>query len=142
VSSPPEEDIRRTLVRYCMLLDDGRFDEWSELFTESARLHVLGRTHEGRNDIRAFVEKGLPPESRGKHVNGNPLIELDSWNGTANVWSDFVLVDRSGAVTQQGRYHDVMERGTDKTWRFIVRELVEPEGEPELTKPPPGHTAA
>jgi 3-phenylpropionate/cinnamic acid dioxygenase small subunit len=125
-----------------MLLDDGRFDEWGELFTESAQFHVDGRTYAGRGDIQAFIEKDLPPDSRGRHLDGNPLIELDSWNGTANVWSDFVFVDRVGAVIGLGRYHDVMERGTDKTWRFIVRELVEPGGEPEITKPPPGHTAA
>jgi 3-phenylpropionate/cinnamic acid dioxygenase small subunit len=141
VSSPPEEDIRRTLARYCMLCDDGRFHEWGELFTENARFHVMGSTHEGRADITAFIEKGMPPEQRGKHVIVNPLIELDSWNGTADVWSDFVFVDRSGAITQQGRYHDVMERGYDTAWRFTLREIVFPGDEPQLTKPPPSRSA-
>ena len=44
----------------------------------------------------------MPPEARGKHLNGNPLIELDSWNGTANVWTDYVFVDRTGGRSPSG----------------------------------------
>jgi 3-phenylpropionate/cinnamic acid dioxygenase small subunit len=139
MSSPPEEDIRRTLARYCHLLDDGRFQEWSELFVESGCFHVLATSHQGRDAIVEFVSASLTPERRGKHMIGNSLIELDSWNGTASVWSDYVFFDRAGAVTSQGRYHDVMERGSDKVWRFTLREIVFPGGEPELTSPAPAH---
>jgi hypothetical protein len=132
VSAPQEEDIRATIVRYAMLVDDGRFDEWAELFTPEARFHVMGATTVGREAIQAFITEALPPERRGKHLCGVPLIDVDSWNGTARVWTDFVFVDQSGAITQ-----DVMERGGDKVWRYAVHEIVFRAKAPELTDPPP-----
>lgn len=137
MSAPPEEDIRRTIARYCMLCDEGRFDEWGELFTADARFHVLGDTHEGRAAIQSFIEAAQPEPARGKHVTTNVLIQVDSWNGTAAVWTDYVFVDRTGRITSQGRYHDLMERGGDKMWRFTLREIVMRGGTPELTEVPP-----
>lgn len=138
VNTPPEEDIRRTVARYCMLCDDGRFDEWADLFTENARFHVMGRTYEGRAAIQGFISAGQPPERRGKHVAYGSLIDVDEWNGKASVWTDYVFVDQAGAVTSQGRYHDEMERCGDKRWRFTLREIVFRGAEPQLTQPPPG----
>ena len=137
MSSPQEEDIRRTIARYSMLCDDGRFEEWAELFTEDGRFHVMGATYEGRAAAREFIEAAMPAEVRGKHVTTNPLISVDSWNGVARVWTDFVFATPKGQVTMIGRYHDEMERGEDKVWRFRLRELVLWGGEPELTSPPP-----
>ena len=50
--SQVEEEIRRTIGGYSQRLDDGRFDEWAELFTEDARLVLMGRTTTGREAIR------------------------------------------------------------------------------------------
>jgi uncharacterized protein (TIGR02246 family) len=137
MSSPQEEDIRRTIARYCMLCDDGRFDEWAELFAEDGRFHVMGTTYHGRADIQAFIEAGMPPEVRGKHITTNSLIAIDSWNGAAVVWTDFVFATPKGRITTLGRYHDEMERGEDKVWRFRLREIVFQGEQPDLTPPPP-----
>lgn len=137
MSSPPEEDIRRTLARYCMLCDDGRFDDLAELFAEQATFHVKGRTIEGRDAICELMEKSFGPEQRGKHLSVNPLIEVDGWGGTAKAWSDYVFVDRSGAITDQGRFYDELEREGDKVWRFKVREVVFQGDDPVATQPPP-----
>ncbi len=137
MSSPQEEDIRRTNARYCMLCDDGRFEEWSELFTEDARFHVMGQTYEGRAAIKDFIEAGMPPEVRGKHITTNPLITIDSWNGVALVWVDFVFATPKGRLTQLGRYHDQMERGEDKVWRYRLREIVFQGDQPQVAQPPP-----
>ena len=137
VSSPPEEDIRRTIARYSMLCDDGRFDEWVDLFTPDATFHVMGATQEGRDAIKAFVSAGQTAELRGRHVTSNVLIDVDSWNGTARAWVDLVFVDQEGRITTVGRYHDVLERGGDKVWRFTMREIVFRGAEPQLTQPPP-----
>jgi hypothetical protein len=139
MSSQPEEDIRRTLARYCMLVDDGRFDEWAKLFRPEAKFHVLGRTHQGRDELLAFMASAQGnPEARGKHVAINPLIELDSWNGTADCWTDYIFVGGDSQVTSVGRYHDRMIRDGDKVWRFELREIVFAGDEPQLTQPPPG----
>jgi uncharacterized protein (TIGR02246 family) len=131
------EAIRRTLARYCMLCDDGRFEEWAELFTPDTRFHVMGTTHEGRDAARAFIERGQPPERRGKHVAINPLVLVDG--DRARSWCDYVFVSRDGAVTNTGRYHDELVRGADGRWRFSLREIVFTGDAPQLTgQPDPG----
>lgn len=122
----PEEGIRRTLALYCQLCDDGRFDEWADLYVEDAEFHVMGTTHRGRAAIKAFIEKGQPPERRGKHLCANPLIDLDEGGATARAVTDYVFVARAGtglAITSAGRYHDrlVLDGGR---WRFARREIV------------------
>jgi 3-phenylpropionate/cinnamic acid dioxygenase small subunit len=138
MSSPPEEDIRRTLARYCMLCDDGRFDDFAELFAENAILYAMGHTIEGRDAIRDFMEKSFGPDQRGKQASFNPLIEVDGWGGTAKAWSDFMFVDGAGAITNQGRFYDELEREGDKVWRFKQREIVFHGDAPVASQPPPG----
>ncbi|WP_334143593.1 nuclear transport factor 2 family protein [Rhabdothermincola sp.] len=122
----PEEGIRRTLALYCQLCDDGRFDEWADLYVDDAEFHVMGITHRGRAAIKAFIEKGQPPERRGKHLCANPLIDLDEGGTGARAVTDYVFVGRAGgglAITSAGRYHDrlVLDGGR---WRFARREIV------------------
>lgn len=134
---PPEEDIRRTLARYCMLCDDGRFAELAALFTEGGRLHALGETRRGHEEICAFMEHIHPPELRGKHLGVNSVIESDGWAGTAAAWTDFVFVGQDRGVVVMGRYHDHLVREGDKVWRFDLREIVLRGDQPELTLPVP-----
>ncbi len=135
-ASSPEESVRRTLARYCMLCDDGRFVEWAELFTEDTRFHVMGATQLGRRATRAFIEAGQPPEQRGRHLTGATLVLVHG--DRARAWSDFIFVDRRGAVLSSGRYHDELELGADGVWRFSLREIVFTGAAPELAQPLPG----
>jgi 3-phenylpropionate/cinnamic acid dioxygenase small subunit len=122
----PEEGVRRTLAEYCQLCDEGRFDEWAELFTADARFAVMGRVYVGREAIKAFIEAGQPPERRGKHLCANPVIDIDPGGTRARVVTDYVFVGRSGgafAITSVGRYHDTMVEVGGR-WRFETREIV------------------
>jgi 3-phenylpropionate/cinnamic acid dioxygenase small subunit len=124
--SPDLEQIRLVLARYCQLCDDGRFEEWAELYTADASFHVMGRSYEGRAAIRSFIEAGQPPERRGKHVCANPIIELDEAGGRATATTDYIFVGRTAeglAVTSAGRYHDTFVRD-EGIWRFARREIV------------------
>lgn len=132
---PPEEDIRRTLARYCMLCDDHRFEELARLFTEDARLHVPGETYVGRDAIRSFLQQQTHV---GRHLVANSLIESDGWGGTASAWSDFVIIAPNEGAAVMGRYHDRLIREGDKVWRFDLREIVPFGGSPELTESPRG----
>ena len=60
-----EDQIRRTLAEYSQLCDDGRFDEWGELFTDDARLEVMGQVKTGRSAIVTYMRSVQPAESRG-----------------------------------------------------------------------------
>lgn len=122
----PEDGVRRTLAEYCQLCDDGRFDEWAELFTADARFAVMGRVHVGRDAVKAFIEAGQPPERRGKHLCANPVIEIDEGGRRARAVTDYVFigrVDGAFAITSVGRYHDTLVEEGGR-WRFETREIV------------------
>jgi 3-phenylpropionate/cinnamic acid dioxygenase small subunit len=122
-----EEAVRRTLALYCQLCDDGRFEEWIDLYTDDATFSVMGRTYEGRAAIKAFMEKAQPPEKRGKHLIGQSFVDLDAGAGTGEAVTDYTFIARTAdggyAITSAGRYHDTLARADDGTWRFASREI-------------------
>ena len=123
----PEDAIRTTLARYCQLCDDGRFDEFAELFTDDAVFHVLGTDHVGRAAIAAFMTAAQPPEARGRHVTSNSVIAVDGARATAV--TDYLFVARADhgfAITNVGRYHDqlALDPADADRWRFTRREIV------------------
>ena len=126
--------IRGTLAAYCQLLDDGRFDEWVEVFTEDVALAAMGQTARGREAVRAFIEPNQGPDLRGRHMLSEPLIAVDPTGGRATVTTDYCFVTRELTVLSAGRYHDVLVRdGHDPDrWRIAQREIVflgdEPQG--------------
>lgn len=120
------DGVRHTLAVYCQLCDDGRFEEWASLFTDDATFSVMGETRRGPEDIKAYIEAGMPPEVRGKHVCANAVIDLDVSGEAADASTDFVFVGRvsSGlAITQAGRYLDRLVR-VDGHWKFSSRRIV------------------
>ena len=119
-----EEGIRRTLALYCQLCDDGRFDEWADLYTEDAVFRVMGGEHRGPEAIKAFIAKAQPAGQRGKHVAVNPLIYVDG--DTARAWTDYIWVGPGSGqfpVTSAGRYHDRLVK-RDGRWLFSERQIV------------------
>jgi uncharacterized protein (TIGR02246 family) len=118
-----EDQVRRTLSRYCQYLDDGDFDRWIELFSDDAVLHFAGRSSEGRAAIRAFMETVQPPEGRGKHITANSLVDVDGDGATARTDYLFVHPTAGGLVpVATGRYHDELVRDGDR-WRFRQRRI-------------------
>ena len=115
-----EDAIRRTIAQYCQLCDDGRFDEWADLYTDDATFSVMGKTYTGRADVKAFIEKGQAPERRGKHLCFNSIIDIDG--DSARAITDYVFIDKQHAITSAGRYHDRLIRQPDR-WRFAERRI-------------------
>ncbi len=118
----PEERIRALLAGYCQLLDDGRFDEWIELFTTDIEFVVMGLHQHGHDELRGFIEPSQQPDARGKHMISEPWIEVES-DTTATARTDFVWVSKQGAVGQSGRYVDQLVTH-DNRWKFRRREIV------------------
>jgi 3-phenylpropionate/cinnamic acid dioxygenase small subunit len=118
-----EDQVRRTIAAYSQHCDDGRFDQWSDLFAEDAHLVLGDQTTEGRDDIRRYMESVQPPEARGKHITANSLVEVDG--DTAEAHTDYLFV-RPGAggltMVATGRYHDELVRDGSE-WRFRRREI-------------------
>ena len=123
VDPAAESGIRLTLARYCQRCDDGEFAAWAQLFEADATFSVLGRTHAGRDVIRAFIEAAQPEDARGKHVLAQSDIDVHTNGKEATVVTDFVFVSRAREITSAGRYHDRLRRGDDGEWRFVSREI-------------------
>ena len=121
--SMSEEAIRRTLAEYCQALDDGRFDEWAEVFTDDVRFEVMDRVLEGIADVRSFIEAAQGPEARGRHMLSEPLIQIDQSGDTATAMTDYAFISQQLRITSAGRYHDTLvQRGG--RWRISSREIV------------------
>jgi 3-phenylpropionate/cinnamic acid dioxygenase small subunit len=138
ITGGPFEEIRRVFGQYGQLCDEGRFDEWIQLFEPDARFHVMGRTTTGHDDIVAFMRVGQREELRGRHAMFQPVIDVADDERTAKVWLDFAFIDKANAITQVGRYHDELVRGDDGRWRIALHEIVFLGKQPDLAAPPPG----
>jgi hypothetical protein len=119
--------IRRLITVYSQLLDDGRWDEWGELFTDDAVFTVWDQAFTGRGEIVKAI-RGMQPEFPGKHVAFATVIELDGDRALA--WTDFLAVADSGpgqwgrsyAIASAARYHDRLVRQGGR-WRFARRAI-------------------
>ena len=60
---------------------------------------MLGKSHEGRAEIKAFMEKAQAPERRGKHVTTSSIIDVNG--DEARVFTDYFFIARTddGFVT-------------------------------------------
>lgn len=112
-SDSSAEGIRHTLAEYCQAIDDGRADEWSDLFQPETTFIVDGLgAFSGRDSARTFVEGSLDAlAARGisgtKHLTINTVLAIDGQQATAV--SDFALmVPGAGMFTAiaLGRYTD------------------------------------
>ncbi|MCA9502585.1 MAG: nuclear transport factor 2 family protein [Myxococcales bacterium] len=134
------EAIRRVIALYAQLVDDKRFEEWGQLFTEDAVFVAHGRRIEGRARIVESIAAMLGP-IQVKHLVASPVVDLVATD-RAMAWTDltsFVRGEAGVGIATIGRYHDELARGADGTWRLARRELVAVGAElpPEVT-PSPG----
>jgi mannose-6-phosphate isomerase-like protein (cupin superfamily)/ketosteroid isomerase-like protein len=120
-------DIHDLYSRWCVLLDTGQAEGWSELFTESGLFvfEAMQVRVEGRDALRSFAadiharERGLT-----RHYMHNVLINED---GPAVIGrADIELLDlRAGPdarIIKTANYQDRLER-TEDGWRFSERRL-------------------
>jgi len=123
--------VRKLLALYCQLLDDRRYEEWSQLFADDAIWSLGGHDHRGPAGTKAFMDQLLRdrPQRRTKHLNTNILIELDGSKG--RVTSDYAMLarepeDAPWRPVAFGRYEDrVVRRADGSRWQFAERRLVQ-----------------
>ena len=132
-----EHAIRRTLAAYCQLLDDGRFDDWVEVFSDDVAFSVMGQVARGRDQVRRVIEPVQQADARGRHLMSEPLIAVDGDAATAT--TDYCFVSRDLRVTSAGRYHDRLVHDGDR-WRIASREIVFLGDEPRGIAEPGGPT--
>lgn len=117
------DEILNLMAAYCHIYDDGRIEEWAELFRHGSYT-FMGKKFQGQELLDWIV----PVTVRGgvRHVNFNIAIHIDGDKATAK--SDFVTVARdvTGVLKADnpesvwGRYDDEFEKVNGK-WRFVAR---------------------
>jgi hypothetical protein len=152
------DELRRVIALYGPLLDDGRFDEWKQLFAEDAEwisIPGLYRPHgadsapktwtvRGREEIVAQVSKFTAPlrqagKIRSLHFSGPPVIDIHG--DRANAWWDFIIMHITPSAispSNTGRYYARFEKQGGR-WRFTQRVSVQHGAElPDGLTPLPG----
>jgi 3-phenylpropionate/cinnamic acid dioxygenase small subunit len=122
-----KEEIRDLLYRYCYSLDNQRFDEIGEMFTEDGVMHsLLVVKAEGRQAVVDFLTRAVPKKGEGparKHCTVNTLIRLDGDRATASSYMLFFREADTGIMTASaGRYEDILVK-EGGAWRFKLREI-------------------
>ena len=120
-----KEAIRELFSEYCFRMDEFRFTELGELFTEDGEWIAPYSRARGPGEIAALMARNIPAEPRRKHFIMNSLIRLDGERAGART-SYLVVLQASGAglvPSVAGTYEDVLVRTTDG-WRFRERRLV------------------
>ena len=101
------EAIRQTIALYCQLLDDQRFDELAQLFSDDAELPWQGATLHGRDEIARGLPATQEPLDHTRHLPFGSVVDIG--NDEAHAWTDtIVTLNQSGgsAIAWIGRYHD------------------------------------
>ncbi|HMG44690.1 MAG TPA: nuclear transport factor 2 family protein [Acidimicrobiales bacterium] len=131
MTTPPHEDIRNLLGRYCELIDSGDFDGIGELLAGAVLRDETGtEVARGRDAVTALyaatTRRHADGTPRTRHVTANSIIEVDEAGGTATARSAYVVLQATGSVPLQpivsGRYRDRFARTTDG-WAFTERTI-------------------
>ena len=132
------DEVRRVIALYGPLLDDGRFDDWAQLFAEDAEwISVPGLyrpagaepktwTVRGRDQIVAqlkAITEALRQgdKARSLHFSGTPVVDVQG--DQAHAWWDFVIMHITQDVistTHTGRYYSRFAKQEGR-WRFTQR---------------------
>lgn len=117
------DEIRHTLARFCQCLDDRRFEEFSQTFTEDGSFN----DRVGRATILKWIsgaELATRPELKRKHAVVNAIIKV--LGDRAEATSDLVMFDQVGSAAwtiRVGRYSDELERQPTGEWLLSKRHL-------------------
>jgi 3-phenylpropionate/cinnamic acid dioxygenase small subunit len=118
------DEIRNTLARFCQCLDDRRFEEFSQTFTEGGSFN----DRVGRATIFEWIsgaELATRPELKRKHAVVNVIVKVQG--DRAEATSDLVMFDQVGSAPwtiKVGRYTDELERQPTGEWLLAKRQLV------------------
>ena len=99
------EEIKRVKYKYMRCLDQKRWDEIRECFTEDATAAYSGGKYgyEGRDAIVGFLEKSMGAESfLSCHRVSHPEIEIDGDTATGTWALEDTVIEESWGITIRG----------------------------------------
>jgi hypothetical protein len=108
------EALHVLLANYCIKMDRRDADGWAELFTPDGQFFAFGRSFDGHDGLQKLASTS----PLGVHLGGEPVLELDGDQATAQ--QSFVFVYADDHHMRIGFYDDVLVR-TEDGWRFRTR---------------------
>jgi len=136
------ELIHQLKYRYVRFIDQKRWDDLADLFTEDATASYGGgaTTLTGRPAILEFLSTSMADESMlTSHKVHHPEITLTGADEATGIWAldDVVILGALGLTVRGASFYDDRYRRVDGQWRIAhtgykrVYEEIEPRG-PEL----------
>jgi hypothetical protein len=116
-------ELQQLRARYCQYLDDGRWEELVDLFTDDGEFVGLSAAR-GHSELLEF----FPRLQQGSltswwHFSANETLELDGDRATGETWLLQPCVVGGQAQVAAGRYTDRMVRYEESSWRFEQRRV-------------------
>ena len=126
------ESIRQLKARYFRLMDQKRWDEWVEVFTDDVFIETThdsgpGSEITGRDNFREFLEPMLSGVITTHHGH-MPEIHIVSATEATGVWAmeDHLVFPEAtgmGELRGSGWYEERYECGADGRWRIASMTL-------------------
>lgn len=120
-----QAEIRHLLSIYNTSGDRAKIDALLEVFTDDGALEVPGRTHAGKQAIRAFLSGVAETGSDSVDLRGSrhhlTSSRIEFGGDDAEGWTYFFVM-RAGQVLQEGAYIDRFTR-TGQGWRIAHRRV-------------------
>jgi len=117
------EAIKRLKYRYLRCLDQKRWDELAECFTEDARSSYGGGRYAfaGRDAIMDFLRKSMgAPSFLSSHRVHHPEIELTGPDTATGIWAleDTVIETRAGITIRGAAFYEDEYVKRDGAWKI------------------------
>lgn len=117
-------ELAELVARHSLWIDEGRYDESDQLFTDDVVAKTRGGEIEGLEALAALARSRHGEYERTLHAKSNLVIDLDGDTATvrAHDLAIYVLDDKSEAVA--AAIHRYGARRTPAGWRFTSLEVV------------------
>lgn len=113
-------DIGELRARYCFAVDEGRWDDLVDLFTEDARVNMLGQA-EGRDNLRTYFSEWVMGQvDHMWHYVHNEWVEIDGDRAYGQAMVEMPYIAGGEPYIVAAKYEDEFER-VDGKWLFSSR---------------------
>ncbi|WP_432790450.1 nuclear transport factor 2 family protein [Brevibacterium sp. K11IcPPYGO002] len=115
-------EIGQLRARYCQALDDGRWEDLADTFTDDGAFVGLSTARGRAEMLEFFPQLNSSTVTSWWHFSSNETVELDGDSATGTTWLLQPCVVDGESQIAAGRYEDTMVR-TAHGWRFQERRV-------------------
>jgi hypothetical protein len=116
-------ELQQLRARYCQYLDDGRWEDLADLFTEDGAFIGLSTARGKAEMLEFFPTLNANTVTSWWHFSANETLDLSGNRASGETWLLQPCVVEGESQIAAGRYRDIMARGEDNVWRFVERRV-------------------